>query len=129
MKPDLTTYLGRTVAVEIDRPLGSRHPQHHSLIYPVNYGELPGTVSGDDHPIDAYVLGPTTPVDRVDGLVIAVVIRDDDNEDKLVVTMGVEAPTAETIWRAISFQEQYFRSRIILAENHDTSARRDRDTV
>ena len=41
----------------IDRPLGSAHPQHPDLVYPVNYGYIPNTEAGDLDPIDAYVLG------------------------------------------------------------------------
>jgi len=57
-----------------------------------------------------------------------VVIRDDGNEDKLVVATRDEALLAEDMWRAIAFQEQYFQSRLILAETHDRAARRDRGT-
>ena len=39
-------YLGKIVDVNIDRPMGSRHPKH-GFIYPVNYGYIPNTVSGD----------------------------------------------------------------------------------
>lgn len=34
-------FLGLTVMVTIDRPLGSRHPRHGHA-YPVNYGYPPG---------------------------------------------------------------------------------------
>jgi len=40
-------YIGKTVLVQIDRPLGSRHPRH-DFIYSVNYGYygyIPDTVS------------------------------------------------------------------------------------
>jgi len=36
-----------------------------------------------------------------------VVIRDHDNEDKLIAATRDEALLAEDIWRAIAFQEQY----------------------
>jgi len=35
-------FLNRVVHVKIDRPLGSRHPQH-GFVYPVNYGYVPNT--------------------------------------------------------------------------------------
>lgn len=35
------SYLGKTVTVKIDRPLGSVHPKHPELIYPINYGLYP----------------------------------------------------------------------------------------
>lgn len=127
MKPDLTAFLGQTVIVDIDRPLGSHHPRHPDLVYPLNYGEIPGTVSGDGNPIDAYVLGPDTPLKAVEGHVVAVVIRDDDNEDKLVVATTIGTPTAPEIWRAILFQEQHFRSRLVLAQNGERAPRQNND--
>ena len=40
----------------MDRPLGCKHPKY-GFIYPVNYGYVPKTVSGDGEEWDAYVLG------------------------------------------------------------------------
>ena len=34
---DTKEYLGKKVAIKIDRPFGSKHPKH-GFIYPVNYG-------------------------------------------------------------------------------------------
>ena len=39
-------YLGKELNIVIDRELGSKHPEY-GFIYPVNYGYVPGTVSGD----------------------------------------------------------------------------------
>ena len=39
-------YINHIVKVKIDRPLGSKHPKH-GFIYPVNYGFIPNTMSGD----------------------------------------------------------------------------------
>ena len=36
-------YIGQTLQVVIDRPLGSRHPQY-GFLYPINYGYLPGVL-------------------------------------------------------------------------------------
>ena len=41
----LHNFLNRVVDVKIDRPLGSRHPQH-GFIYPVNYGYVPHARAG-----------------------------------------------------------------------------------
>jgi len=115
MKPDLTTYLGRIVVVRVYKPLGSRHPRHPDMTYPVTYGEVPGTLSGDGKPIDAYLLGSDAPVAEAEGRVVAVVVRDHNDEDKLVVTMGGAALSQEAIWQAVSFPERYFESRLIMA--------------
>ena len=55
------------VKVIVDRPMGSRHPEH-GFIYPVNYGYVPGTFAEDGEEIDAYVLGEFEPLDSYDGL-------------------------------------------------------------
>lgn len=31
-------YLGKVINVTVDRPLGSHHPKHSDIVYPVNYG-------------------------------------------------------------------------------------------
>lgn len=51
----------------------------------MNYGFIPDTLSGDGELVDAYVLGVFEPVDRFEGQVIAVILRADDVQDKLVV--------------------------------------------
>lgn len=114
MKPDLTPYLGKPVSVVIDRPLGSRHPQHLDIVYTVNYGYLPDTKSGDGMPIDIYLLGVDEPVVEAEGTVIAVIVRSGDTEDKLVVAPGGEQLTIAEIETLVAFQERYFASRIVM---------------
>ena len=113
-RPDLTRLLGEIVVVRVDRPLGSRHPCYPDLVYSVNYGYLPGTVSGDGQPIDAYLLGVDMPVEDERGPVIAVIIRADDAEDKLVVAPGGRRFTVDEIAEAVAFQERFFRNHIVI---------------
>nr|MBA4405178.1 inorganic pyrophosphatase [Nanoarchaeum sp.] len=105
-------FLNKTVKVVIDRPMGSKHPKF-DLTYPVNYGFVPNTVSGDGEPIDVYVLGILKPVKTYKGKVIAVIHRTNDNDDKLIVVPIGVSLTNFQIKRQISFQEKYFKSRII----------------
>lgn len=112
MKPDLTPYLGRRVRVVVDGPLGSAHPRFPDLMYPVNYDELPGTLSGDGQPIDAYLLGWPEPVAEAEGVVIAVLERLNDAEDKLVVARQGESWSDEGITEAVAFQERFFEVRL-----------------
>ena len=101
--------LGQLVHVVVDRPLGY---VHGSIVYPVNYGYIPGVMAGDGEEQDAYILGVTEPLDVFDGRVIGVVRRRDDCEDKLIVAPdGVLFHQAE-IAEAVHFQEQYFDSTI-----------------
>lgn len=101
-------YLGKKVKVVMDRPLGTKHPKHN-FYYPVNYGYIPNTVSGDGEELDAYVLGEYVPMQEFEGEVIAIIHRVDDNDDKLVVTRGKNY-TDEQIMAITEFQEQYFKS-------------------
>lgn len=105
-------FLGLTVTVTIDRPLGSRHPRH-GHVYPVNYGYLPGTLAPDGEALDAYVLGVEVPLETFSGRVIAAIHRKDDDDDKLVVVpKGLTLGDAQ-IMDAVIFQEQFFRSRVV----------------
>ncbi len=102
--------IGQLVDVVIDRPLGSRHPQHPDFVYPVNYGYVPGVFAGDGEEQDVYVLGVNEPLSRFTGRVIAVIHRRDDAEDKWVAAPEGMRFTAGEIARAVRFQERYFDS-------------------
>ena len=104
------------IKVLIDRPLGSRHPEH-DYIYPVNYGYLPNTLAKDGEEIDAYVIGENKPLDDFEGRVIALIIRTNDVENKLVVARVGSDFTMAEIRRLTDFQEQYFQTTILLANN------------
>ena len=81
---DTRKYLHQTLTIHIDRPLGSKHPKHY-FIYPVNYGFVPDTISGDDEEIDAYILGISEPVETFIGICIAIIHRTNDDDDKLII--------------------------------------------
>lgn len=105
-------YLGQLVNVKMDRPLGTQHPKH-GFIYLVNYGYIPGTVSGDGEELDAYVLGEFEPLDEFEGKVIAIIRRTNDNDDKLIVAKEGKNYTDDQIRALVEFQEQFFESIII----------------
>lgn len=105
-------YLGKIVKVKMDRPLGSKHPKH-GFIYPVNYGYIPNTVSGDGEELDAYVLGVYEPLDEFEGRVVAIIHRTNDNDDKLVVMPKGKNYTDEQIEALTEFQEQWFEHEIL----------------
>ena len=107
-----TDFLGKIVDVEIDRKMGSLHPKH-GFIYPVNYGFIPNTVSGDGEELDAYVLGVFKPVDNFKGRVVAIIKRTNDDDDKLVVCPENKSYSDEQIDALTEFQEQWFVSEII----------------
>ena len=105
-------FIGKTVEVEMDRPLGTRHPKH-GFMYCVNYGFVPGTVSGDGEELDAYLLGVFEPLQSYIGKCIAVIHRTNDDDDKLVVVPEGKNYTNEEIRVLTEFQERYFESEII----------------
>ena len=106
--------LGGSVTVTMDRPLGSRHPRHPEMIYPVNYGFVRGMPAPDGAWQDAYVLGVDKPLETFTGRIVAIVRRADDVEDKWVVCPEGYSPDAAAILAQIRFQEQYFDSSLVL---------------
>ena len=104
--------LGQTVTVIIDRPMGTYHPKHKDIYYPVNYGYVPGIIAGDGEEQDAYVLGVNEPLQEFTGVVTAIIHRIDDVEDKWVVAPEGVTFTKEEIWDQVKFQEQYFKAEI-----------------
>lgn len=102
-----TDYLGQTVRVVIDRPLGARHSTH-GFVYLLNYGYVPGAVVGDGEELDAYVLGVFEPVAEFEGVCIAVIHRTNDDDDKLVIAPPGRAFTDEEIRALTEFQERFF---------------------
>ena len=110
-------YLDKTLEVKIDRPLGSKHPKH-SFIYPINYGYLPNTISGDGEELDCYVLGIHEPIETFKGKCIAIIHRLNDNDDKLIIVPENKSFSNNEIRVLTEFQEQYFKSEIIRSSNY-----------
>ena len=106
----ITDFLGHNVHIIVDRPIGYHHG---AVVYPVNYGYIPGVFGGDGEELDAYIIGIKEPVAEFDGEVIAVILRKDDCEDKLVVAPVGELYHQAQIAETVYFQEQYFDSKII----------------
>lgn len=106
------SYLGKTVTISIDRPVGSVHPNHDDIIYPINYGYIPKVFGGDGEELDVYMLGVDIPVSEFTGKIIGIVHRHNDVEDKLVMSPEEMSFTAEEIADGVRFQEQYYDSEI-----------------
>lgn len=106
------SYLGKELEIKIDRPLGSTHPKHKNIVYPVNYGYIPNQIVGDGEELDVYLLGVNEPVSEYKAKIIAVIYRLNDNEDKLVACPSGISFTKEQIIEMVHFQEQYFQIEI-----------------
>jgi inorganic pyrophosphatase len=107
-------YLNKKVKVIVDRPLASKHPKHQ-IYYPLNYGYIPNTVSGDKEEVDAYIVGEFQPLKEFIGVVIAIIHRKDDIEDKLVVSNNLHKYSKEQIQALVEFQERFFDSEVIMS--------------
>lgn len=109
----ISCYLGETVTVVVDRPVGFHHvTKGVQLHYTVNYGFLPGVTGGDGEEQDVYILGVTEPLETFTGRIIGAVRRRDDNEDKLVAAPEGMTFTAKQIAEAVHFVEKYFDSTV-----------------
>ena len=104
--------IGKIVKVTVDRPLGSYHPKHKDIYYPINYGYIEGIMAPDGEEQDAYVLGADEPIDEFTGVIIAIIHRYDDVEEKWVVAPDDVSFSVEEIQRQVHFQEKYFMSDI-----------------
>ena len=70
-RPDLRPYLGQTVTIDIDRPIGYvHHKGEKTLVYPINYGYIPGVLGGDGEELDVFLMGVDQPVETYTGRII-----------------------------------------------------------
>lgn len=106
--------IGKEVNVTIDRKIGSYHPKHKDIFYTVNYGYIKGIMAPDGEWQDAYILGISQPINEFTGIVIAIIHRKDDIEDKWIVAAEGTDFTKYEIWEQVKFQEQYFDCEIII---------------
>lgn len=106
--------IGAVVTVTVDRPMGSFHPEHKDIFYPINYGYIEGVIAPDGEEQDAYIIGVDKPVKKFTGKIIAIIHRLDDAEDKWVVCPENMTFSKEEIAELVKFQEQFFKTKIIL---------------
>ncbi|MBE6697198.1 MAG: inorganic pyrophosphatase [Ruminococcaceae bacterium] len=106
-------YLGKTVTIEIDRPIGYVHTKgEKTLIYPINYGYIPGVLGGDGEELDVYLMGVDHEISSYTGRIIGIVYRADDVEDKLIMAPMGEEYSARDMARAVYFQEKYYHTKV-----------------
>ena len=106
--------IGEKVKVIIDRPLGTYHPKHKDIFYTVNYGYVEGVIASDGEEQDAYVLGVDKPLKEFKGVILAIVHRFNDVEDKWIVVPEDIIFSQEEIIKQVEFQEKFFNFEIIM---------------
>lgn len=106
-------YMGKDVEIEIDRPIGYVHKKEkYTLVYPLNYGYIPGAYGGDGEELDVYLLGVDEPVKEYRCRIIGAVLRKNDVEDKLIGAPDNVKYTAQETYEQIKFQEQWYETEI-----------------
>lgn len=113
IREKLENMIGQNVKVYIDRPIGSIHPKYNDIIYPINYGYIKEIIAVDGEYQDAYVLGEDTNIEYCIGKVYAVIERENDLEDKIVVSINGKEYSIDEIKDLVNFQEQYFKYKIV----------------
>ncbi len=108
----LCARFGQSSHMAIDRPIGYRHPS--GIVYLPHYGYLPRITGGDNEEQDAYLLHVTKPIAEATAYAVVLILREDDCEDKLVLSPEKRIHTVDKIEEAVQFQEQYFRHTILL---------------
>lgn len=95
---DNLTRLVRESRVVIDRPRHSRHPRLPKLVYPLDYGYLEGTRSGDGEGIDVWLGSGDRTV--VTGVACTVDLYKRDAE--LKVLLGCSEAERQTIFHFLN---------------------------
>lgn len=111
--PSAEEALGKTVRVIMDRPIGTVHPKHPHIHYPINYGYAEGLIGGDGEGQDVYVLGPKTPLAEFSGQIIGVVHRFNDTEDKWIAAPEGLCFSQKEMDESVAFQEQFYDTEIL----------------
>lgn len=96
-------------AVEIERPRKTPHPRHPSIIYPIDYGSLPGTLGGDGEPVDVWSGTGSN------GLVALIMTRDHVKQDREVDLLWNCTP--EEIYLVngfVNFDQSLLEGRLVL---------------
>ena len=98
----------------IDRPIG--YKDNFGNCYPINYGYISDLFAGDSEEQDVYIISEKIrePLESFEGELTAVIHRQNDVEDKWVLTSTNENVALEDIKEKTHFLEQYFVSTIEL---------------
>lgn len=84
----------RERGVRIDRPCGSAHPRYPHMIYPLDYGYIPGTIGGDGAEVDVFIGSAPT------GLRAALLTCDSIKGDREIKLLWNMTPAEIEITRA-----------------------------
>lgn len=106
--------IGKKITVIVDRMLGTRHLKFPDLLYPINYGYVEGIFAADGEEQNVYILGINEPVKKFTGIVVTIIHRFDDVEEKWVAAPENLTFTKAEIAEIVKFQEQFFHFEVIM---------------
>lgn len=113
IREKMENMIGQEIKVYVDRPIGSTHPKHNDIVYPINYGYIKEFVAADNEFQDAYLFCEEDNIVEYEGYINAIIERENDIEDKLVVVPKGKDCSIEEIKEKVNFQEQYYKYKII----------------
>lgn len=74
----------------------------------MNYGYVEGVIAPDGEEQDTYVLGVDKPLKEFEGVILAILHRINDVEDKWIVVPEGIIFSQEEIIKQVEFQEKFF---------------------
>ena len=95
--------------ITIDRPMGSAHPLHGEIIYPIDYGYVNGTLGTDGEEVDIFV---GTASNGLVGAILSTDLQKDDRECKLIFNC-----TRDEVYLVngfINFDQELMLGRLVL---------------
>ena len=110
---ELLGLIGKNITVQVDRPIGSKHPMNESMTYPINFGQTSDIKSELRKNVDVYVMGVDEPCDNFHGTCIAVVYPPRNKGFRLIVAPEGKRYNFHEMTAAVDFQERFFKSKIL----------------
>ncbi len=95
--------------ITINRPIGSAHPVHEDIIYPIDYGYVNETVGTDGEEVDIFV---GTASNGLVGAILSTDFRKDDRECKLI--FNCTRDEVYLINGFINFDQELMMGRLVL---------------
>ena len=101
----------KRVKVFVDRPVGF---VRENIVYSMNYGYIEELTALDGEFQDAYIIDESKAINEpVFGYVIAIIQRNNDLEDKLVISLSRHEISEKEIEERVCFQEKHFAHVIV----------------
>ena len=106
----LSNLIGKEIHIIVEYRPGT---SADGITYPINYGQYLDLTALDGFFQDAYLIDHDGPVSGTFGKVIAIIEREDDIEDQLVVAVKDAPISDEEIEQAVRFKEKDHKYRIV----------------